>query len=51
MVRRCVACGRRGGRCCSSYTKEELALVLVSSIFTVTHLAIYLPILDIYLER
>ena len=51
IIRRCVTCGRRGGRCCSSYTKEELALVLVSSIYTITHLAIYLPILDIYLER
>ena len=32
MVRRCWACGRYGGRCCSSYCKEELALLLFSSV-------------------
>jgi len=51
MFRRCFACGKRGGRCCSSYCKEELVLVLASCLYTVTQLAMYLPILDIYLAR
>ena len=49
MIRRCVACAR--SRCCSSYTSEELALVLVSCVYTVTQLVMYLPTLDIYLAR
>jgi len=48
IIRRCVACGRK---CCSSFCKEELALVLVSTVYTLTQLAMYLPILDIYLAK
>jgi len=51
MIRRCWACGRFRGRCCSSYCKEELSLVLISCLYTITQFAMYLPILDIYLER
>lgn len=47
IIRRCVTCGR----CCSSYSKEELALVLVSGLYTVSQLAMYLPTLDIYLAK
>ena len=49
MIRRCVACAR--DRCCSSYTKEELALVIISCVYTLTQLAMYLPTLDIFLAK
>ena len=52
MVRRCLACGRRRcSACCSSHCKEELVVVLASCLYTATHTAIYLPTLDIYLQR
>ena len=49
MIRRCVACSR--DRCCSSYTKEELALVITSLVYTLTQLVMYLPTLDMFLAK
>ena len=46
-TRRCVNCGR----CCSSHCREELSLVLVSTVFTLSQFAMYLPILDFYLAK
>lgn len=47
IIRRCVNCGK----CSSSHCREELSLVLVSTIFTLSQLAMYLPIFDYYLAK
>jgi len=43
-IRRCVSCS--GGRCISSFCKEEMVLALLTLPYSAAYLAMYLPLLD-----
>jgi len=43
-IRRCVSCS--GGKCISSFCKEELVLTLLTLPYSAAYLAMYLPLLD-----
>jgi len=48
-IRRCISCS--AGPCVSSFCKEEIALALVTLTYIPTYLAMYLPLLDNYLQK
>ena len=43
-IRRCVSCS--GGRCISSFCKEEMVLALLTLPYSAAYLTMYLPLLD-----
>jgi len=48
-IRRCISCS--GGTCVSSFCKEEMCLALLTLPYLASYLAIYLPIIDHYLDK
>ena len=48
-IRRCISCS--GGPCVSSFCKEEMALAFLTLPYIPAYLAMYLPLLDNYLQR
>jgi len=48
-IRRCISCS--GGVCVSSFCKEEMSLAFLSLPYAAANLAMYLPLLDHYLEK
>ena len=48
-IRRCISCS--GGPCVSSFCKEEIVLAFLTIPYIPAYLAIYLPLLDNYLQR
>ena len=48
-IRRCISCS--GGPCISSFCKEEMALAFLTLPYIPAYLAMYLPLLDNYLQR
>ena len=48
-IRRCISCS--AGRCASSFCKEEIVLALITLPYIPAYLALYLPLLDNYLQR
>ena len=48
-IRRCISCS--GGPCVSSFCKEEIVLAFLTIPYIPAYLAMYLPLLDNYLQR
>lgn len=48
-IRRCISCS--GGPCVSSFCKEEIVLALLTLPYIPAYLAMYLPLLDSYLDK
>eukprot|EP00092_Neocalanus_flemingeri_P021172 GFUD01022946.1.p1 GENE.GFUD01022946.1~~GFUD01022946.1.p1 ORF type:complete len:375 (-),score=85.63 GFUD01022946.1:119-1243(-) len=48
-IRRCISCS--GGTCVSSFCKEEMSLALLTLPYLAAYLAMYLPLLDHYLQK
>jgi len=48
-IRRCISCS--GGTCVSSFCKEEMSLALLTLPYIASYLAMYLPLLDHYLDK
>jgi len=48
-IRRCISCS--GGVCVSSFCKEEMSLAFLCLPYAAANLAMYLPLLDHYLEK
>jgi hypothetical protein len=48
-IRRCISCS--GGPCVSSFCKEEIVLAFLTLPYIPAYLAMYLPLLDSYLQR
>jgi len=48
-IRRCISCS--GGPCVSSFCKEEIALAFLTLPYIPAYLAMYLPLLDNYLQK
>eukprot|EP00092_Neocalanus_flemingeri_P020274 GFUD01021957.1.p1 GENE.GFUD01021957.1~~GFUD01021957.1.p1 ORF type:complete len:376 (+),score=81.03 GFUD01021957.1:122-1249(+) len=48
-IRRCISCS--GGPCVSSFCKEEIVLAFLTLPYIPAYLAMYLPLLDNYLQK